>query len=298
MTKKLGIKDYLKDNFNLYLDKWVLANILSDRKYLEWKFKRCVGYPLNLDNPRTYNEKLQWLKLNNIHPEYSKLVDKIEAKQYVASVVGSRYIIPTISVWDDVSEIEWEKLPEQFVIKVSNDSGGIVVCKDKATLDIAEATSKLSKNLRRSYYKYNKEYPYRYVTPRILAEEYKEDESGGLLDYKIFCFDGEPKLLFVASDRQSRTEETKFDFFDLEWNHLPIINGHPNSGKTIEKPENFIEMLEIASKLSKGMRHVRVDLYNIGGQVYFGEMTFFHWSGLVPIQPYEWDVKMGDYLIL
>ena len=281
-----------------YLDKWLLVNILSDRCYLKWKFKRLVGYRLNLDNPRSYNEKLQWLKLNDIHPEYSKMVDKIEAKKYVASLIGDKYIIPTLGVWNDVAEIDWNNLPNQFVIKVSSDSGGIVVCKDKTSLDIPQAMSKLSQNWGRNYYKFNKEYPYRDVTPRIIAEEYKEDESGELRDYKIFCFDGQPKALFVASDRQSHNEETKFDFFDTEWNHLPFVNGHPNSKQTIEKPQNFEEMLNVAQKLSKGIPHVRVDLYNINGDIYFGELTFFHWSGMVPFIPVEWDYKLGEWLSL
>lgn len=298
MKRKMSIIDYLKDNFYQYLDRFVLVNILSDENYLKWKFKKLVGYPLNLDIPRSYNEKLQWLKLNDIHPEYTKMVDKVEAKKYVASIIGNQYIIPTLGVWDNVSDIEWDHLPNSFVIKVSSDSGGIVVCKDKSNLDIQQAVRKLSENWGRNYYKFNKEYPYRDVKPRIIAEEYKEDESGELRDYKIFCFDGRPKVLFVASDRQDSVEETKFDFFDTEWNHLQIINGHPNSKKEICKPQNFDEMLSVAARLSKGIPHVRVDLYNINGKIFFGELTFFHWSGMVPFEPIEWDYKFGEWISL
>ena len=157
--------------------------------------------------------------------------------------------------------------------------------------------AKLVKKSETNYYKYNKEYPYKDLTPRIIAEEYMEDESGyELKDYKIFCFDGEPKYLFVATDRQKKGEDTKFDFFDLDWNHLPVTNGHPNNPSPIDKPQNFNEMIEIARKLSVGKTHVRVDLYNIRGKIYFGELTFFHWSGMVAYNPQEWDYKFGEYI--
>lgn len=298
MNARMTIKEYIKDNFYQYLDKWLLVNILSNKSYLKWKFKRLVGYPLDLNNPRTYNEKLQWLKLYDYHPEYSMMVDKIEAKQYVASILGQDFIIPTLGIWDNITDVNWNSLPNQFVIKVSSDSGGIVVCKDKKSLNIKEAIKQLSNNWGKNYYKFNKEYPYRSVKPRIIAEEFKEDESGELKDYKFFCFNGIPKFLFVASDRQNPTEETKFDFFDMNWNHLPVVNGHPNSLKVINKPTNFAEMIQVASKLSKGIPHVRVDLYNINGKIYFGELTFFHWSGMVPFEPVEWDYKFGELLSL
>ena len=211
--------------------------------------------------------------------------------------VGKKYIIPTIGIWNSVDDIDWKGLPERFVIKCTNDSGGIVVCKDKSKLDIHKATAKLKKGWGHNYYKSNKEYPYRNLTPRIIAEEYMEDESGyELKDYKFFCFDGEPKFLFVATGRQKN--DTRFDFFDLDWNHLPVLNGHPNADHPITKPENFTEMIDVARKLSQGMSHVRVDLYNVNGKVYFGEMTFFHWSGMTPFEPHEWDLKFGEMIHL
>lgn len=274
-----------------------LCPFLSDETYLKWLFQLKLGYPLNLKQPLTYNEKLQWLKLNDIHPEYAKLVDKIDAKAFVEQKIGAKYIIRTIGTWDTVDEIDWESLPEQFVIKCTNDSGGIVVCKDKSKLDIRKAIIKLKRGWGKNYYRKNKEYPYRNLTPRIIAEEYMEDESGvELKDYKFFCFDGEPKFLFVATGRQKN--DTRFDFYDLEWNHLPVLNGHPNADHPIPMPENFTEMVDVARKLSQGISHVRVDLYNVNGKVYFGEMTFFHWSGLTPFEPNEWDYKFGEYLKL
>ena len=276
-----------------------LVYVLPDKWYLFFRFKNRVGYWPHLNHPRTFNEKLQWLKLNDRHAEYTQMVDKIDAKKYVASIIGDKYIIPTLGVWNSVDEIEWDKLPNQFVIKVSSDSGGIVVCKDKQTLDIEKAKEKLTNGWGKNYYVHNKEYPYRDLTPRIIAEEYKEDESGyELRDYKIFCFNGEPKILFVASDRQKAGKDTKFDFFDLNWNHLPFTNGHPNSKEFIAKPKNFEEMLEIAKKLSVGIPQVRIDLYNCNGQIYFGEITFFHWSGMTAFDPIEWDFKLGKMIKL
>lgn len=274
-----------------------LVDFVSDETYIKWVFKRDMGYSLDLENPITFNEKLQWLKLNDKHPEYTNLVDKIEVKKIVSSLVGDKYIIPTIGTWDRLEDIDWERLPNQFVIKSTNDSGGVVVCKDKSKLDIEKSIQYLKTNGNRNYTKYNKEYPYRDVPHRFIAEEYMADESGyELKDYKFFCFDGCPKFLFVATGRQNN--DTRFDFYDTEFNHLPVTNGHPNADVWPIKPINFEEMLEVASKLSQNIPHVRVDLYNINGHIYFGEMTFFHWSGTVPFMPKEWDKIFGDYLTL
>lgn len=268
---------------------------LSDENYLKLLFRHRLGYKLNLDDPQTFNEKLQWLKLYDRRDEYTQMVDKVEAKKYVASIIGNQYIIPTLGVWEKVDDIDWDSMPNQFVIKATDDSGGVIVCKDKSKLDINQVKKKLQK--RKSYSKYNKEYIYRGIKHRIIAEKYMEDESGyELKDYKIFCFNGEPKLLFVATDRQKKGEETKFDFFDTEWNHLPFTNGHPNNPNPIEKPLKFEEMLEIARKLSVGIPQVRIDLYNCNGIIYFGEITFFHWSGTMAFEPKEWDYKLGSMI--
>lgn len=276
-----------------------LVRVLPDELYLKLLFHSRVGYYPNLKRPKSFNEKLQWLKLHYYQPDYAKMVDKVTAKDYVAGIIGDKHVIKTLGVWNNVDEIDWHSLPNQFVLKVTSDSGGVVVCKDKNALNIDDAKAKLNKGWGKNYYQYNKEYPYRDLTPRIIAEEYMEDESGyELKDYKFFCFNGEPKYLFVASDRQKQNEETKFDFFDLEWNHLPVKNGHPNSSKEIMKPNNFDEMISIAQKLSQGMPHVRVDLYNINGQIYFGELTFFHWSGMIAYEPREWDYRFGDFIHL
>ena len=275
------------------------AKIWPDETFLKMLFPLRVGYKLNLDNPKTFNEKLQWLKLHNREPIYTKMVDKVDAKEYVANIIGEEYIIPTLGVYDNVDDIDFEALPNQFVLKCTHDSGGIVVCKDKSQLNIEDAKRKLYRGLRTNYYHQNREWPYLNVKPRIIAEQYMVDESGyELKDYKFFCFDGKVELLFIATDRGSKTEETKFDFFDANFNHLPFTNGHPNATKAISKPIGFERMKEIAAKLSKGHPHLRVDLYDINGQIYFGELTFYHWSGMTPFVPIEWDYKLGEMINL
>lgn len=275
-----------------------IARLLPDKLYLSVKFRTHMGYWMDWKNPKTFNEKLQWLKVYDRHPEYTKMVDKVAAKDYVAGIIGEEYIIPTLAVYNSVDEIDFDALPDQFVLKCTHDSGGLVVCRDKSKHDLKAAREKLRKGLKRTYIIQNREYPYKNVPRRIIAEQYMEDNSGELNDYKFFCFDGEPKALFVASDRGRKDTETKFDFFDMEWNHLPFTNGHPNSDKEIPCPPNFDHMKEIAGKLSVGMPHVRVDLYNINGTIYFGELTFFHWGGTVPFNPKEWDYKFGSWIKL
>ncbi len=293
-------RDILHILFRYFISFWNrLAPVLPDELFLKVVFRHRVGYWPNLKNPKTFNEKLQWLKLHDRHTEYTQMVDKIEAKKYVASIIGDKYIIPTLGTWDTVDDIDWDSLPNQFVIKVTSDSGGIVVCKDKTKLDIEKAKAKLKHGWGKNYYDIRKEYPYKDVKPRIIAEQYMEDESGyELKDYKFFCFDGEPKALFVATDRGKADEDTKFDFYDIDFNHLPFLNGHPNAQIAPVRPENYEEMVDVARKLSQGMCHVRVDLYNVKGKIYFGELTFFHWSGMTPFEPIEWDYKMGEMINL
>lgn len=276
-----------------------LATFVSDENYVKWKYYLNFHKKLHLDNPQTYNEKLQWLKLHDQHDEYTQMVDKYEAKKYVASIIGEEYIIPTYGVYNSFEEIDFASLPQQFVLKCTHNSGGVFVCKDKLTFDIEGARKQVNKWLKKNPYWKNREYPYKNVKPRIIIEQYMEDESGyELKDYKFFCFDGKAKYIFVASDRGKDDEETKFDFYDIEWNLLPFTNGHPNSNKVMKKPENYDKMIEISERLSQGIPHVRVDLYNINGRIYFGELTFFHWSGLVPFVPEKWDYIFGSWLKL
>lgn len=274
-------------------------NWLSDEAYIKMEYRLKMKKKLDLDNPSTFNAKLQWLKLYDRKPEYTTMVDKHAVKQYVAERIGQEYIIPTYGIWDHFDEIDFDSLPNQFVLKCTHDSGGVVVCTDKAKLNRAKSKAKLKKCLKRNYYWQVREWPYKNVRPRIIAEEYMEDKTvRELRDYKFFCFDGQPKALFIATDRQTKGEETKFDFFDMEYNHLDVRNGHPNADVLPEKPKCFNEMKCLAAKLSKGFPQVRVDFYEANGRVYFGEMTLFHWSGLVPFEPEKWDKIFGDWIQL
>lgn len=288
---KLGFFTALLENFNF---------LFPDKLYLQMLFRCKMGYKLNLKNPKSYSEKLQWLKLYNRNPLYSTLVDKYAVKKWVADKIGKEYVIPTIAVWNKAYEIDFSKLPNQFVLKTTHGSGGsdVVICKDMSNFDKDEAIAHLTKSMKKNVYKTFREYPYNNVPPRIVVEKYMEDESGELRDYKFFCFDGLVKALFIASDRLKKNEKVKFDFFDRNFIHLPFTNGHPQAKICPQKPQMFEEMIAVAEKLSEGFPHVRVDLYVIGKQIYFGEMTFFHNSGLCPISPREWDYKFGEWLQL
>ena len=271
---------------------------MSDEKFLKKKFKMCFGYELDLENPKTFNEKLQWLKIHDRKPEYTRMVDKYESKQYVAERIGEQYVIPTYGVWDSFDDIDFDSLPEQFVLKCTHDSGGIVICKEKKKFNKAAAKKKIEKSMRCNYYWSSREWAYKNVRPRIIAEKYMLDEkTAELRDYKFFCFDGEAKMLFIASERFSG-EEVKFDFFDMEGNHLPIKNGHPNAKIAPELPQSFEKMKKLAGVLSKGHPHLRVDFYEINGEIYFGELTFFHFGGFVKFEPAEWDKTIGGWIKL
>lgn len=288
----LGISRPLERNG--FFDKW------SDEKWIKWRFWLRMGKFPDLENPNTYNEKLQWLKLNDRNPLYSKLVDKYAVKKYVADKIGEEYIIPTLGVWNSFDEIDFDKLPNRFVLKCTHDSGGIVICKDKSRLNYAKAKKKLEKSMKTDYYlRTGREWPYSNVPRRIMAEQYMEDSATNeLRDYKFFAFDGKVRALYIASERQIEEEETKFDIYDEKFNHLPVMWGHPNSKKKIEKPVNFDKMIKLAEKLAKGFSHVRVDFYEVDGRIYFGEFTFYTLSGMTPFTPKEWDMKFGDWIRL
>lgn len=276
-----------------------LYNRLDDKEFLKKKFKFHMGYDLDLKSPVTYNEKLQWLKIYDKNDIYTTFVDKYSVKEYIASKIGNQYIIPTLGVWNSFDEIDFESLPNQFVLKCTHDSGGLVICKNKNTFNYKSAREKINKALKRNYYFQHREWPYKCVKPRIIAEKYMEDFSTGeLRDYKFFAFNGKVEAMFIASERQKQNEEVKFDFFDPSFKHLPIKQGHPNAEKTPEKPKNFDEMIKIAEELSLGIPHVRVDFYEVNEKIYFGEMTLFHFAGLVPFEPNEWDNIFGNWIKL
>lgn len=271
----------------------------SDEFFLKLQFKQRMGHSLNLKDPRTFNEKLNWLKIYYRKPEMSKLVDKYEVKKIVSNKIGSEHVIPTYGVWKNFDDISFDELPNQFVLKTTHDGGGVVVCTNKATFDIDKAKKKLNRHLKTNHYNYSREWPYKNVEPRILAEEYMVDPvDSELRDYKFFCFNGEPKALFIASDRQKAGDEVKFDYFDVEFNRLDIKQSHPNSNLQFQKPKTFEEMKANARILAKGFPHVRIDFYEVNGRMFFGEITFFHYAGLTPFYPEKWDYIFGNYIKL
>lgn len=299
LVRLLNDKQGLRQAFVRNFAHMKISRLVPDKMYLNMHYKAALGKKINFKDPKTYNEKLQWLKIYNRNPEYTKLVDKHEVKKIVADKVGEEYIIPTLAVWDNVDEININSLPEQFVLKCTHDSGSIFICTDKSKFDLENAKLELRKKLKYNMFWWGREWPYKNVKPRIIAEKYMVDESGTeLKDYKFFCFGGKAHYLFIATDRYNPDEETKFDFYDLEFNHLPFTNGHPNANRKIEKPQGFDKMVELAEILAKDMPHARVDFYDINGKVYFGEITFFHWDGMVPFEPEEWDYKFGEHIAL
>ena len=285
-----------------YILRKVLSRYLPDETYVKWQFFFAMGKFPDLENPRTFSEKLQWLKLYCRKPEYTAMVDKLAVKRHVASVIGEEHVIPTLGVWDRPEDIDWDRLPDRFVLKTTHGAGneGVVICRDKRKLDVRETVRVLAKCLRKDMYAEWREWPYKDIPKRILAEELIEPHAGGtdLADYKFFCFDGVVKGLFVATGRQDPNEDVKFDFFDADYNHLPFRQGHDHARTVPPKPANFDLMKSLAARLAAGMPHVRVDLYDLGDRVMFGELTLYHFGGLVRFEPEEWDARIGDMLRL
>ena len=273
-------------------------NNLNDESFLKKAFRCYMGKELNLDNPQTFNEKLQWLKLYDRKPGYTTMVDKYAVKKYVADIIGEEYIIPTLGVWNHFDEIDFDKLPNHFVLKCTHDSGGIVICKDKNKLDLKSAKKKIEKCLKRNYYWSSREWPYKDVKPRIIAEPYMEDSNAHeLIDYKFMCFNGKVKCSFTCSERFSK-DGLKVTFFDKDWNVMPFERHYPVSKNSPKKPINYDKMIQFSEQLSKGIPFVRVDFYEINGQLYFGELTFYPGGGFEEFTPEEWDYKLGDFLKL
>ena len=290
------------DNFLRLIPDYVYISLLY--------FKHLHRFP-NLRHPRTFNEKLQWLKLHDRKPEYTMMVDKIKVKEYVANLIGEEYIIPTLATYKHVDDIDIDKLPNQFVIKWNHDSGSVVICKDKATFNWNKAKEKLRKGETKIGFWYGREWPYKNVKPMLLAEKYMEDnnevvktvrsasqsnEKAPMLnDYKFYCFNGEPKIMFISSDRANNV---CFDYYDMNLNHLDLKQGGENYKGQVKLPTNFKEMKDLAAKVSQNIPHVRTDFYEVNGRVYFGELTFFDSSGFAKFSPKVWDEKLGDLIVL
>lgn len=286
---------------------------MDDKTFLERAFKFYLGYELDLDTPKTLNEKLQWLKLNDRRPEYTMMVDKYKVREYIADKLGEEYLIPLIGVWDDPDDIDFDALPNQFVLKCNHNSGlGMCICKDKSKLDLKKVKDELRKGIKQDYYLTGREWPYKDVPRKIICEKYMTDhsdqemsdiennkarKSDGLNDYKFMCFNGKVQCSFVCSERFS-TDGLKVTFFDKDWNVLPFERHYPKSQLSIPKPINYEKMIELSEKLAEGIPFVRIDFYEIDRKLYFGEMTFFPGSGFEEFDPVEWDKKLGDLISL
>lgn len=274
-----------------------IFRFLPDKIYLELLFYHIFWYKLNLKSPKTFNEKLQRLKLYNRNPDYTKMVDKFEAKKYVAGIIWEEYIIPTLWVYNTFDEIDIDKLPNQFVLKCTHDSWWVVICKDKKEFNIEATKLKINKSLSNNYYYQSRERVYKNIKPRIIAEKYMVDESGmELKDYKVFCFNGEPKIIQVDFDR---FKGHKRNIYNLNWEILPFEILYPSDkSHKINKPKCLEEMIYLAKKLSKNIPHVRIDFYIIKDQIYFWEMTFYHGWWFEDFRPREWDYKFWEWIKL
>ena len=300
MSMKVKIQRILKSKTwrRRYILSTIIGKKMSDSFYLKIYYKTMTNRDLDINNPKTFNEKLQWLKLYDRNPLYTTLVDKYAVREYIKEKIGEEYLIPLIGgPWKSVDEIPFDTLPNQFVLKTTHDSGGVVICNNKKNFDVNAAKRKLHKSLKNNYYYSGREWPYKNVPPQIIAEKYMVDESGTeLKDYKIFNFQGKAKLIQVD---YNRFVDHKRNLYTPEWEYLDVMLQYPNDSQhKIEKPKSLEKMLELAELLSEGIPHVRTDFYSIGEKIYFGEMTFYHGSGFEKFAPPEWDRIVGDWLVL
>ena len=274
------------------------ARILPDTVFIKISYRLRLKRKIDLRNPTTFNEKLQWLKLHDRNPAYTKWVDKLAVRAYVKGMIGDEYLIPLLGAYGAFDEIDFEALPNQFVLKTTHDSGGVVVCRDKKNFDFEKAKEIINKRLRSNFFWWSREWPYKNVTPRIICETYMADESGTeLKDYKFLCFNGEVKCLFVCLNRNAQTG-LNVDFYDLSWTPMPFERHYPSSGQALNKPRNFDKMIKLAETLSKDIPFVRVDFYETGGRPYFGELTFYPGAGLEEFTPEYYDYLLGSWIEL
>lgn len=272
---------------------------MPDEQYLSLLYFANLKKRLNLKQPKTFNEKLQWLKLYDRKPEYIMMVDKYRVREYIAKIIGEEYLIPLLGVWDDPEDIDFDALPDQFVLKCNHNSGlGMCICKDKSKLDIEKVKRDLKRGLQQDYYLTGREWPYKNVDRKIICEAYMSDGDDGLSDYKVHCFDGEPKFILVCRDRFRNSGLTE-DFFTPQWEHMSLKRPDiPNSKAEILCPETLERMLDLSKKLAKELPFARIDFYEVNGKIYFGEITFFPASGFKKFQPEEWDNILGQWITL
>lgn len=278
-----------------------LSKYIPDEFYLNMVFRTYLDQNINFKNPTTFNEKIQWLKLFNRNPQFTRLVDKYEAKIAVSEILDEEYTIPTLGVWDKFDDIDFSALPEQFVLKCTHDSGGLVICRDKSALDLSSAREKINTSLHNNFYNKFREWAYKDVKPRIIAESYmSDDKQDSLIDYKFFCFNGSPEFLYISEGLENHST-AKISFCDLDGKLLPFYRkDYDTFTEDVKLPTIFPQMVQVAKKLAQGIDtpFVRIDLYEISGKVYFSEVTFYPNGGLIPFEPKEWDTKLGAYLNL
>ena len=274
---------------------------MDDRKYLEKVYKIRTGKDLDLDDPKSFNEKIQWLKLYDRKPEYTTMVDKYAVKKYVAEKIGEQYIIPDLGVWDRFDDIDLDKLPDKFVLKCTHDSSGVVICKDKSKFDIAAARKMINKRLKVNYFYFGREYAYKNVKPRIIAEKFMEDpEKPVPEDYKIYCINGEPVYIVVFHDRFNKQKAMSETVYNTDWEpqHISLNEHFAVSDETEPKPECLDELLDITRVLCRDMAQVRIDFYIIENRIYFGEITLYAANGFQKMIPEELNLKLGQMLTL
>jgi len=281
-----------------------LLDWLPDKQFLQLGFQARMGKKLNLENPQTFNEKLQWLKLHDRRPEYTMMADKYLVRNYIAEVLGEEYLIPLLGVWDDPDEIDFDALPDQFVLKCNHNSGrGMCICKDKSKLDIDKVKGELRKGLAQDYFLPGREWPYKDIPRKIICEQFMTDCSESqqnmaeLKDYKFMCFNGSAKCSFVCSDRFA-PEGLHVTFFDRNWNVMSFERHYPYRKDGLPKPLNYDKMIIFSEKLAQNLPFVRVDFYESSGRLYFGEITFYPGSGFEEFTPEEWDYTLGSWLKL
>ena len=273
-----------------------IGKFIPDDLYVNLYYYKTFHKIPDLKNPKTFNEKLTWMKLYDKNPQYTQMVDKYAAKGYVEKIIGGGHTIPTFKVWDSPDDVDVEELPEKFVLKCTHDCGSIVICRDKSKFDLEAAKEKLRVHYNRNYFWMVREWPYKNVKPRIIAEEYMEDAEetqAGLTDYKFYCFGGIPKYLYVSTGLENHST-ARISFLTLDWQFAPFGRSDYRPFEELpKKPENLLLMVEIAQKLSRRFPFLRVDLYEIKGKVYFSELTLFPCGGMMPFSPKEWDERLG-----
>ena len=274
-------------------------NWVPDSLYLKVLYRVIMGRKLNLKNPKEYNEKLQWLKLNDRKPEYSTMVDKYEVRGYIGDLLGDKYLIPCLGIYDSVDDIDIDALPDRFVLKCTHDSGSVEICKDKSSFDIEGARHRLSQAMKRNYYATYREWPYKYVKPRVIAEGYLEGDGGDLKDYKVMCFNGEAKIIEVHENRFVEGKVHTQTFYDREWNIVPLTQVETVTvDRPSERPRQLEEILRLSELIAKNMYHARIDWYIEGDKIYFGEITFFDGSGFESFSTSEMERMLGDMINL